>query len=180
MVPWSRSSSIQASKAPGTTAGRKPVPGMRLTPISRSRAMLAAAGATPWPQITVGRSAPAGIRMIGTSPPGPFRCGSTICSVKPVATAASKALPPRSSTPKPTAEAIQCVLATAPKLPRISGRVVKAWAMRFLSQTWGRPVARIFRRVVCVAAPTRAIRRIKTRTTDWRKGETQWQRPMTS
>ena len=65
--------------------------------------------------------------MIGTSPPGPFRWGSTIWSVKPVATAASKALPPRSRIPNPTAEPIQWVLATAPNVPRISGRVVNAW-----------------------------------------------------
>ncbi len=129
MVPWSRRSSIQAPKAPGTTAGRRPRPGIRVRPMPRNRSTEAAAGATPWPQSTMGRSAPAGIRMIGTSPPGPFRCGSTICSVKPVATAASKALPPRSSMPKPTVEAIQCVLVTAPKLPRISGRVVKGSVM---------------------------------------------------
>ena len=58
------------------------------------------------------------------SPPGPFRCGSTICRVKPVATAASKALPPRSRIAMPTAEAIQWVEATTPKVPAISGRVV--------------------------------------------------------
>ena len=42
-----------------------------------------------------------------------------------MATAASKALPPRSRTPIPTAVAIQCVEATTPKVPSISGRVVK-------------------------------------------------------
>src|ERR671913_1785488 len=63
--------------------------------------------------------------MTGTSPPGPFRWGSTTCSVKAVATAASKALPPRSSMPMPTAVAIQWVDATTPKVPSISGRVVK-------------------------------------------------------
>ncbi len=63
--------------------------------------------------------------MTGTSPPGPLRCGSTTCSVKAVATAASKALPPFSSTLMPTAVAIQCVVATTPKVPSISGRVVK-------------------------------------------------------
>jgi hypothetical protein len=59
--------------------------------------------------------------MIGQSPSGPFRCGSTICSVKPAAQAASKALPPRSSTAMPTLLAIQWVVATAPKVPAISG-----------------------------------------------------------
>src|SRR5205085_9690391 len=62
--------------------------------------------------------------MIGTSPPGPFRCGSTTCSVNAVATAASNALPPFSSVAIPTAVAIQCVEVTTPKVPSISGRVV--------------------------------------------------------
>ena len=63
--------------------------------------------------------------MTGTSPPGPLRCGSSTCSAKAVATAASNALPPFSSTLMPTAVAIQCVVATTPKVPSISGRVVK-------------------------------------------------------
>src|SRR5262245_52471750 len=62
--------------------------------------------------------------MIGTSPPGPFRCGSTTWSAKPVATAASKALPPFSSMAVPAAVASQWVEATTPKVPTISGRVV--------------------------------------------------------
>ena len=62
--------------------------------------------------------------MIGASPPGPFRCGSATCSVNAVAAAASNALPPRSSTAMPTWLAIQCVLATTPNVPAISGRVV--------------------------------------------------------
>src|SRR5580704_16830735 len=66
------------------------------------------------------------LRMIGTSPPGPTRCGSTICNTKPAAAAASKALPPRSSTDIATVLAIQWVVATAPKVPRISGRVVNS------------------------------------------------------
>jgi hypothetical protein len=44
--------------------------------------------------------------------------------MKPAETAASNALPPRSSTPMATWEAIQCVDATTPNVPRISGRVV--------------------------------------------------------
>src|SRR3954451_241050 len=63
--------------------------------------------------------------MTGTSPPGPLRCGSTTWSANPVATAASNALPPRSSTDIPTPEASQCVEATIPNVPRSSGRVVK-------------------------------------------------------
>ena len=62
--------------------------------------------------------------MAGNSPAGPFKCGSTICKVKPIATAASKALPPFSKTPKPTELAIQCVELTIPKVPEISGLVV--------------------------------------------------------
>ena len=56
--------------------------------------------------------------------PGPFRCGSTTWSTKPVATAASNALPPRSSTAIPVCDASQWVDATIPKVPRSSGRVV--------------------------------------------------------
>ena len=69
--------------------------------------------------------------MTGTSPPGPLRCGSTTCSVKAVATAASKALPPFSSVAMPTAVAIQCVVVTTPKVPSISGRVVKGLGLIF-------------------------------------------------
>src|SRR5258705_4608575 len=89
--------------------------------------MVAPAGAGPWPQITSTLSFPLRLscRITGTSPPGPLRCGSTTCSVKAVATAASKALPPRSRIPMPTAVAIQWVEATTPNVPSISGRVVK-------------------------------------------------------
>ena len=66
---------------------------------------------------------------IGTSPPGPLRCGSTTCSAKPAATAASNALPPRSSTAIPAADASQCVEATMPKVPLSSGRVVNIAAI---------------------------------------------------
>src|SRR5580704_13153969 len=62
--------------------------------------------------------------MIGTSPPGPLRCGSTTCSVNAVAAPASKALPPFSSVAIPTAVAIQWVEVTTPNVPSISGRVV--------------------------------------------------------
>ena len=127
MDPCSSRSRVQAPNAPGTTAGTSPVPGILSTPIAFMRAMVAALGAVPWPHSTRGRSRPAGCTMIGTSPPGPFRCGSTIWSVRPVATAASNALPPFSRIPNPTAVAIQWVLATAPNVPRISGRVVNAW-----------------------------------------------------
>jgi hypothetical protein len=87
--------------------------------------MVAPAGAGPCPQITSVRLRLTSWTMIGTSPPGPFRCGSTTCSVKAVATPASKALPPFSSVAIPTAVAIQCVEVTTPKVPSISGRVVK-------------------------------------------------------
>src|SRR5262245_20842476 len=86
--------------------------------------MVAWAGAGPWPQITLGAALPASQIITGTSPPGPHRCGSTTCRVNATATPASKALPPRSSTPMPTAVPIQCVDATTPKVPSISGRVV--------------------------------------------------------
>jgi hypothetical protein len=87
--------------------------------------MVAPAGIEPWPQITSVLLRRVSCRISGTSPPGPQRCGSTTCRVKAVATAASKALPPRSRMAMPTAVAIQCVEATTPKVPTISGRVVK-------------------------------------------------------
>src|SRR5205814_4583393 len=87
--------------------------------------MVAPAGIEPWPQITSVLLRRVSCRINGTSPPGPQRCGSTTCRVKAVATAASKALPPFSRMPMPTAVAIQCVDATTPKVPTISGRVVK-------------------------------------------------------
>src|SRR6476469_4654065 len=86
--------------------------------------MVAPAGAGPWPQITSVRPRLVSWTMIGTSPPGPFKCGSTTCSVKAVATPASNALPPFSRVAIPTAVAIQCVDVTTPKVPSISGRVV--------------------------------------------------------
>src|SRR5215470_9921486 len=67
--------------------------------------------------------------ITGTSPPGPHRCGSTTCKAKAVATPASKALPPRSRMAIPTAVPIQCVVATTPKVPSSSGRVVKGPAL---------------------------------------------------
>ena len=57
-------------------------------------------GATPWPHRASG-SPRSTDKTAGTSPPGPFRCGSTTWSTKPVATAASNAFPPRSSTDIP-------------------------------------------------------------------------------
>jgi hypothetical protein len=69
--------------------------------------MVALAGAGPWPQITSTLPLRMSLRMIGTSPPGPLRWGSTTCSVNAVATAASKALPPFSNAAMPTAVAIQ-------------------------------------------------------------------------
>src|SRR5688572_30640651 len=73
--------------------------------------------------------------MMTASPPIPFMCGSTTCRTNAVDTAASKALPPLSSTAIPTADAIQCVLVTTPKVPTISGRVVKVMAWQATSMT---------------------------------------------
>src|SRR6266702_770188 len=95
--------------------------------------MVARAGAGPWPQITSVRPRFTSWTMIGTSPPGPFRCGSTTWSVNAVATPASKALPPFSSAAMPTAVAIQCVVATTPNVPSISGRVVKGSGLTLLA-----------------------------------------------
>ena len=85
--------------------------------------MLAAAGAGPWPATTMTWSRSALYSTIGTSPPGPLRCGSTTWRTKPAAAAASKALPPRSSTAMPAAEASQWVEDTMPKVPLSSGLV---------------------------------------------------------
>src|SRR5215468_438580 len=91
--------------------------------------MVAPAGAGPWPQMISGFPFRTSKRITGTSPPGPFRCGSTTCSVNAVATAASNALPPLSRMPMPTAVAIQWVEATTPKVPSISGRVVNGFGL---------------------------------------------------
>ena len=93
--------------------------------------MVAAAGAGPCPQITSTLRLRTSCTITGTSPPGPLRCGSTTCSVKAVATAASKALPPFSSVAMPTAVAIQWVEVTTPNVPSISGRVVKGFGLMF-------------------------------------------------
>src|SRR3954452_16634709 len=95
--------------------------------------MVALAGAGPWPQITSVLPRLTSCTMIGTSPPGPLRCGSTTWRVKAVATPASKALPPFSSVAIPTAVAIQCVEVTTPKVPSISGRVVKGSGLMLLA-----------------------------------------------
>src|ERR1700760_3853971 len=87
--------------------------------------MVAPAGAGPWPQITSVRPRLTSCTMIGTSPPGPFKCGSTTVRRNAVATPASKALPPFSRMLIPTAVAIQWVEVTTPKVPSISGLVVK-------------------------------------------------------
>src|SRR3984893_9511030 len=94
--------------------------------------MVAAAGAGPCPQITSTLRLRTSCTMTGTSPPGPLRWGSTTCSVKAVATAASKALPPFSSVAIPTAVAIQWVEVTTPKVPSISGRVVNGLGLMLL------------------------------------------------
>src|SRR5260221_3531402 len=95
------------------------------SPSAVERAVVAAGGAAPWPQITPGLPLFTSKISTGTSPPGPFKCGSTICRVNAAATAASNALPPLSSIDMPTAVAIQCVEATTPNVPSISGRGVK-------------------------------------------------------
>src|SRR5690606_32531980 len=82
------------------------------------------AGVAPCPHSTWTLPVRTEWKIPGTSPAGPTRWGSTTCSVKALATQASKALPPRSSMAMPTAVASQCVDVTTPKVPVISGRVV--------------------------------------------------------
>src|SRR3954467_5521019 len=86
--------------------------------------MVAREGAGPWPQITSVRPRLVSWTMIGTSPPGPLKCGSTTSSVNHVATPAANALPPFSKVAIPAAVAIQWVEVTTPKVPSISGLVV--------------------------------------------------------
>src|SRR5262249_5550087 len=95
--------------------------------------MVALAGAGPWPQITSVLPRLTSWTMIGTSPPGPLRCGSTTCSVKAIATPASNALPPLSRVAIPTAVAIQWVEVTTPNVPSISGRVVNGSGLILLA-----------------------------------------------
>ena len=80
-------------------AARCPARGRGPRPVYAST--VAAAGAVPCPQTTNVSPRRASWPMTGTSPPGPFRCGSTTWSTNPAATAASNALPPRSSTAIP-------------------------------------------------------------------------------
>src|SRR5258708_24095049 len=70
--------------------------------------------------------------MVGLAAAGPFRWGSTTCSVKAVAAPASKALPPFSKMLIPTAVAIQWVDVTTPKVPSISGLVVNGSGLMLL------------------------------------------------
>src|SRR5499427_5579067 len=123
--PCSASSSIQVPNAAGTQAASSPLPGTRSSPSAVNDATVAACGAGPWPSSTKTSPRPASYPMTGTSPPGPFRCGSTTCSTRPAATAASKAFPPFSSTAIPAADASQWVEATMPNAPASCGRVVK-------------------------------------------------------
>ncbi len=82
-------------------------------------------GRAPWPTAQSGLSSRADLKMIGTSPAGPHKWGSTICSdeadrnrgVERIAAALEH-------WPCPRSDAIQCVEVTTPKVPRISGRVV--------------------------------------------------------
>src|SRR4029077_19537625 len=94
--------------------------------------MVAFAGAGPWPQITSVLPRFTSCTMMGTSPPGPFRCGSTTWSVKAVGTPGSKALPTFSKIPIPTAVATQWVEVTTPNVPSISGRVVNGSGLMLL------------------------------------------------
>ena len=122
--PWSRSSSSQASTAPGTAAARGPEPGTWSRPMAANASGVAAAGAGPCPHSTRGVGSAAVATRAGRSPPGPFRCGSTTCRTNPPATAASKALPPSSSIRCADCDASQWVDETIPKVPFRVGRVV--------------------------------------------------------
>ena len=122
------------------------MPGTSSCPSSRYRSIVAAAGATPCAQSTSGSPRSADQKTTGRSPPGPLRCGSTTWSVNPAATAASNALPPRSSTAMPAAVPSQWVEATIPNVPRSSGLVVNGHAGSLArSRSWATRCARCTR-----------------------------------
>src|SRR6476469_9655943 len=73
---------------------------------------------------TVGIAVSAVAKIPTRSPPGPFKCGSTTCSTKAPATAASNAFPPRSRTACALAVASQWVDAAIPNDPVKVGRAV--------------------------------------------------------
>ncbi|RWA46335.1 hypothetical protein AU476_36500 [Cupriavidus sp. UYMSc13B] len=64
------------------------------------------------------------ITFTGSTPVGKHLARESAGTLKklPAAAAASKALPPRSSTPMAVCVASQCVEAATPKVPMISGR----------------------------------------------------------
>ena len=123
-LPCAASNSIQVPNAAGTQAARSPFPGTRSRPSSPNASMVAAPGAGPCPFSTNTSPSRASKPITGTSPAGPHMCGSTTCSTRPAATAASKALPPCSSTAMPAADASQWVEATMPNVPASCGLVV--------------------------------------------------------
>jgi hypothetical protein len=96
-----------------------------------------------------------------SSPPGFCMLSSATSRAKPAATAASKALPPRSSTAMPTWLASQCVLATTPNVPAISGLVVNMRRVLLLDFSGGRigyDRRRLKRSHVCAAGQSRQPR----------------------
>src|ERR1700692_1359773 len=94
--------------------------------------MVAPDGAGPWPQITSVRPRLVSCTMIGTSPPGPFRCGSPTCRGDAGAAPALNALPPFSRGAILAAGGSQWVDVTTPKVPSISGRVVNGLGLILL------------------------------------------------
>ena len=64
--------------------------------------------------------------MTGTSPPGPFRCGSTTCKHEPGRGGGVEGVAALSRTAIPAAEASQWVEATIPNVPASSGLVVNS------------------------------------------------------
>ncbi len=131
-VPKRASRMHQASSAAGTVAASRPSPGMRSSPSDAKCASVARAGAVPWPEIANARCSRADQNRIGTSPAGPFMWGSRTCSAKPIAQAASAALPPRASVAAPACVARWWPAATAPPKPssRAIGLTPSRWAAR--------------------------------------------------
>src|SRR4051794_745584 len=89
-------------------------------------------------------------------PPMPQLCGRATLSAKTVATAASTALPPASSTPRPTRAAAGDSVATTPRAPETPGRKCDPWlALEGTAETATRASvrARIVRRIWAESYP---------------------------
>ena len=77
MVPWSRRSVSQAPTAPGTVGGEQPGAGHDVEPKLPKPCSRGRGGRDPLSTQDRGVGSAAVTKIAGTSPPGPFMCGST-------------------------------------------------------------------------------------------------------